>query len=98
MTPYSIITVFKIGLLLLVMRLISHSLFFILLLLMMLAPGLPCHGSLIFLVTAVFFLSFIEIGIATHGPPSISRLVYIIMILYRLSREWRSPLANIGFL
>ena len=95
MTPYSIITVFQIGLLLLVMRLISQSLFFII---------ITNHAGARFTVSRKlyfpsdcgFFLSFLEIGIATLGPPSISRLVYIIMILYRLSREWRPPLSNIG--
>ena len=37
--------------------------FILSLLLMMLAPGLPCHGSLIFLVTAVFFFPLSRSGL-----------------------------------
>ena len=94
MTPYSIITVFQIGLLLLVMRLYSQRFIII----------ITNAGARFTVSRKPYFPSDCGFVLYTRsGSPrmvvsSFSRLVYITMILYRLSRKWRSPLANIGFL
>jgi hypothetical protein len=93
MTPYSIITVFQIGLLLLVMRLYSQS--FIIIITNDAGARFTVSRKPYFPSDCGFFLNT-RSGSPRMVVSSLSRLVYIIMILYRLSRKWRSPLSNIG--
>ena len=95
MTPYALFTVFQIGLLLLVMRLYSQRFIIIIInnagarLTLSWKPDFPSDCGLVL---------YTRSGSPRMVVPDLSRLVYIIMILYRLSREWSSPLAIIGLL
>ena len=93
MTPYAIFSVFQIGLLLLVMRLYSQRFIIIITnnagarFTVSWKPYFPSDSGVVL---------YTRSGSPLMVVPYLSRLVYIIMILYRLSREWSSPLANIG--